>query len=89
MERPHEVVENVCSTERVVWIREVWYLLLIFEIGALGLFFVAVLSRPRLLFAFCLMFFVLFVITITLLFRLDRGTVYCWETGLGVIIDCG
>lgn len=73
--------------ERVVWIREVWYFLLIFEIGALGFIFRCGVIEASLLFAFCQMFFVLFV-TIIPLFRLDRGTVYCWKTGLGVI-DCG
>lgn len=34
-------------------------------------------------------FIFIFIIAIVLLFRLDRGTVYCWDAGFGVIADCG
>lgn len=38
--------------------------------------------EPRLLFAFLSDVFVLFIITIILLFRLDCVKVFCWETGV-------
>lgn len=65
---------------------------LISEIGALGLFLVVVLlgvCGASFALRFLSDVFVFFIITIILLFRLDCVKVFCWETGFGVIIDCG
>lgn len=62
---------------------------MVFEIGVLGFLLVVVLLGVcTSSFALRFLLGVLIFIIIILLFRLDRGTVYCWEAGFGVNIDC-